>query len=195
MPGSNHTSRQGFWEGKKQAAADRAKQRLIEEVVDTQYEALNWGVAEVRWYQRAEGELAATLERNAAQHTKVLQKWLEEKLEEDEYFAGERFGWADCAVAPIVNRSVTYGLGPESGSKLQKWLERIKQRESVRKTFEEYEEGVKKMPAMKDVFKSGERKREYRDHRLEWMVKAGGLEVVREGIERGNVRFSWPDNA
>ena len=35
-------------------------------------------------------------------------------------------------------------------------------------------------------------KREYRDHRLEWMIKVGGLEVVAKGLERDNIRFS-PD--
>ena len=175
-------------------AAERAKQRLIENIVSTHYEAVNWGIAEVRWYKRAEGELAETLERNAAHHTKVLQAWLEEKLGDALFFAGEGFGWADCAVAPIVNRSVTYGLGPEEGSKLKAWHGRIRERESVRKTFEEYEEAVGKMPAMADVYKKGDRKREYRDHRLDWMIKAGGMDVVRKGMEKSNVRFSWPDN-
>jgi glutathione S-transferase/RNA polymerase-associated protein len=35
-------------------------------------------------------------------------------------------------------------------------------------------------------------KREYRDHRLEWMIKSGGLEVVLEGLAKDNIRFS-PD--
>jgi glutathione S-transferase/RNA polymerase-associated protein len=33
-------------------------------------------------------------------------------------------------------------------------------------------------------------KREYRDHRLEWMIKSGGLEVVVKGLEAGNIRFT-----
>jgi glutathione S-transferase/RNA polymerase-associated protein len=33
-------------------------------------------------------------------------------------------------------------------------------------------------------------KREYRDHRLEWMIKSGGLEVVLRGLEAGNIRFT-----
>jgi glutathione S-transferase/RNA polymerase-associated protein len=37
-------------------------------------------------------------------------------------------------------------------------------------------------------------KREYRDHRLEWMVKSGGLDVVAQGLAKGNIRFS-PDLA
>lgn len=175
-------------------AAQRAKQRLIENIASTHYEAVNWGIAEVRWYKRASGTLASTLEANGAHHTKVLQMWLEEELGYLPFFAGEKFGWADCAVAPIVNRSVTYGLGPDEASKLKAWHARIQERESVRHTFEEYEEGVGKMPAMADVYRKGDRKRQYRDHRLEWMIKAGGMDVVREGLEKGNVRFSWPDN-
>jgi glutathione S-transferase/RNA polymerase-associated protein len=35
-------------------------------------------------------------------------------------------------------------------------------------------------------------KREYRDHRLEWMIKVGGLDVVAEGLRKGNIRFG-PD--
>ncbi len=50
---------------------------------------------------------------------------------------------------------------------------------------------------MRDVAKLLEQglfKREYRDHRLEWMVKSGGLEVVSQGMAKGNIRFT-PDLA
>jgi hypothetical protein len=33
-------------------------------------------------------------------------------------------------------------------------------------------------------------KREYRDHRLEWMIRSGGLDVVLEGLKNNNIRFS-----
>jgi glutathione S-transferase/RNA polymerase-associated protein len=33
-------------------------------------------------------------------------------------------------------------------------------------------------------------KREYRDHRLEWMIRSGGMEVVLEGLAANNIRFS-----
>ena len=35
-------------------------------------------------------------------------------------------------------------------------------------------------------------RRQYRDHRLEWMLKSGGLDIVLEGMKRGNIRFNWP---
>ena len=33
-------------------------------------------------------------------------------------------------------------------------------------------------------------KREYRDHRLEWMIRSGGLDVVLEGLQTDTIRFS-----
>jgi glutathione S-transferase/RNA polymerase-associated protein len=33
-------------------------------------------------------------------------------------------------------------------------------------------------------------KREYRDHRLEWMIKSGGISVVQDGLDRNNIRFT-----
>ena len=74
------------------------------------------------------------------------------------------------------------------------WHERLRERESVRVTFEEYDKGLEGMrdPKIRDAYLSGVRKREYRDHRLEWMVKSGAVEIVRKGMDDGNVRFTWP---
>jgi glutathione S-transferase/RNA polymerase-associated protein len=41
-----------------------------------------------------------------------------------------------------------------------------------------------------DAIRSGQFKREYRDHRLEWMIRSGGLQVVQDGLAAGNIRFS-----
>lgn len=97
-------------------------------------------------------------------------------------------------MAPIVNRSVFYGNGPKNGSKLQQWHQRLTERESVKKTFDEYYKGVEGMkdPRAKEAYLSGVRKREYRDHRLEWMIKSGGLDIVLKGLEKNNIRFTWP---
>ncbi|KAJ9614107.1 hypothetical protein H2200_002243 [Cladophialophora chaetospira] len=172
----------------------RAKARMIEDVCDTQYEGLNWGLGEINWFKRAEGEAAEKLKAQAKHQTKQLQAWLNERLGGEDYFGGVHgFGWADVCVAPILNRSLTYGLGPEQGSPLAKWLERISQRPSVQKTFEEYETATKNTPGYGDLLKKGMLKREYRDHRLEWMVKSGGIDIVVEGLKNKNIRFSWPD--
>lgn len=36
----------------------------------------------------------------------------------------------------------------------------------------------------------GEFRREYRDHRLEWMIRSGGVDVVLEGLRKNNIRFT-----
>jgi glutathione S-transferase/RNA polymerase-associated protein len=46
------------------------------------------------------------------------------------------------------------------------------------------------MTTLKEMLKSGVFKRQYRDHRLEWMMRSGGTEIVREGLANGTIRFS-----
>ncbi len=46
------------------------------------------------------------------------------------------------------------------------------------------------MANVADLLEKGLFKREYRDHRLEWTIKPGGVEVVLKGLERDNIRFS-----
>jgi len=173
--------------------AARAYARMTEEVCDTQYEAVNWGFGEVLWFRRATGDLAAHLEAQAAEQTRALQDWLARRLGEAEWFGGARFGWADAAVAPMLNRSVHYGLGPEPGSALQLWHARARERPSVAATFAEFDEAAAEMAAASDLYTTGGRRREYRDHRLEWMVKSGGVEVVLAGLGDDTIRFPWPD--
>ncbi|KAK3670084.1 hypothetical protein LTR78_010024 [Recurvomyces mirabilis] len=172
---------------------ERATARMIEEVCDTVYEATNWVYSEIRWSGRAEGQLADTLIAEVAHQTSIIQTWLASRLDNKPYFNGDTFGYADICVAPLLNRSVYYGFGPDEGSALQLWHARIKKLPSVQTTFAEMEEGAKIMSTtMKKAFVEGPFKREYRDHRLEAMVKFGGLEVVLEGIKRNNIRFGWP---
>src|SRR5436190_1961665 len=83
-------------------------------------------------------------------------------------FGGETFGWADAAVAPMVNRSVHYGMGPSPGSSLARWHQRVCERPSVATTFAEFDAAAARMAAAADYYTTGGRRREYRDHRLEW---------------------------
>jgi RNA polymerase-associated protein len=170
----------------------RAAARMIEDVCDTQYDAVNWGFGELLWFRRAEGELAKRLETAAARDTATIQDWLAKRLGGADWFGGSRFGWADAAVGPMVNRSVHYGLGPGAGSPLARWHERLRSRASVAETFAEFDQAAAAMTRMADHYRTGGRRRFYRDHRLEWMIRSGGLEVVRSGIEENTIRFSWP---
>lgn len=175
--------------------AARAAAREIEEVCDSQYEAINWGFGEILWFHRATGDLADRLRAAAARDTATVQRWLMERLGGARWFGGDRFGWADAAVAPMVNRSVHYGLGPAADSTLARWHAQLNQRPAVAKTFAEFDAATVHMAAAAHHYRSGGRRREYRDHRLDWMIRSGGLEVVTQGLSEDTIRFSWPSGS
>jgi glutathione S-transferase len=172
--------------------AARAEARMIEDVCDTLYEAINWGLGEIQWFKRAEGRLADDLKTKAASQTRELLEWLTGKLGTRQWFGGTTFGWADLSVAPYLNRSVHYGIGPATGSPLAAWHKRACARPSVAATFKEFEGATQAMGNAAERLASGAFRREYRDHRLEWMMKSGGVQVVLDGLAKDNIRFTWP---
>jgi len=174
----------------------RAKARMIEEVCDTLYEAINWGLSEIRWFKRAEGAKAEEMRASAQRQTAELQAWLTDKLGDREWFNGDSFGWGDLAVVPYLNGSRGQGNLVPEGTKLAKWMERVNARPSVVATVKDITDmlqgGGMQMTDVAKMVEQGLFKREYRDHRLEWMIKVGGLEVITKGLDKDNIRFG-PD--
>jgi glutathione S-transferase len=177
-------------------AAERARVRMLEEVMDTHFEAINWGLSEVRAFRRATGELAQTIEARAAEQTHGFFAWLERQLGERTWFNGEAFGWGDLAVIPYLNGARGHGHEVPSGTRLANWFARANERPSVIATVKDITDmlrgGGRDMQSVADLLDQGLFKREYRDHRLEWMIKTGGLEIVATGLARNNIRFTPP---
>ena len=177
------------------SAAERARVRMLEEVMDTHFEAINWGISEIRWFRRAEGAQAETLFAAARSQTEGFFAWLEKQLGEREWFNGDSFGWGDLSVVPYLNGSVGQGNPPAEASKLAAWLARANARPSVAACVADIvalQSDGATMPNVAELVEKGLFKREYRDHRLEWMIKSGGLDVVVKGLERDNIRFAPP---
>ena len=172
------------------SAADRARVRMIEDVMDTLYEPNNWGLGEVLRFKRASGALADQLVAHSRASVTKLQSWLEKQLGNAPWFNGANFGWGDVCVSPYVFRSIASGHPPPANSNLAKWVERASARPSVAKVVEQMKHVIANFPDVATMLANGEVNRQYRDHRLEWMIAAGGLEIVREGIEKGTIRFS-----
>ncbi|HRD27418.1 MAG TPA: hypothetical protein PLO65_03865, partial [Caulobacter sp.] len=63
-------------------------------------------------------------------------------------------------------------------------------RASVSAAFDAARDAVKAMTAVAGILDAGLFKRQYRDHRLEWMIRSGGVEVVLRGLEKGDIRFN-----
>ena len=169
---------------------ERARVRMIEDICDTYYEAINWGLMEIRAWKRVTGELAKQIEWRAAAQTAAVHAWLERELGSANYFNGSAFGYGDLSVYPHVHGSVVWQHAPQAGTKLAAWLARVEERPSVRKTIEATQQFAGSMDALPQMLESGAFERQYRDHRLEWMMRSGGIEVVLEGLKKKTIRFS-----
>jgi glutathione S-transferase/RNA polymerase-associated protein len=170
--------------------AGRARARMIEDVMDTHYEAINWGLLEMLFMGRAPGALGEQLRAKAAAQAAGWRRWLTAQLGDAPWFGGAAFGWADASVIPYLNGSVAFGIPPEPGSRLAQWMARANARPAVAQTESEASASIAGLGVLEDLVKQGLFKREYRDHRLEWMIKSGGLQVVIDGLAQGNIRFT-----
>ncbi|MBO6634482.1 glutathione S-transferase family protein [Parvibaculum sp.] len=171
--------------------AARARVRMIEEVCDTHYEAINWGLGEIAYFRRATGSKAKEMQEAASRQTAKIHTWLTKQLGKGDWFNGGDFGWGDLSVVPYVNGSAGFGNAPDEGSPLGKWLARVNARPSVAKTAKEAVDSITGMQQVANILEQGLFKREYRDHRLEWMMKTDGVEIVLNGLEKDNIRFSY----
>lgn len=170
--------------------AERARVRMLEELCDTYFEAINWGIAEIRVFSRARGELAERMLARAGEQIGKMQQRLERELGSRAFFNGERFGWGDLSVYPYVAGSAGNGFLPLSGSHLADWLSRVSQRDSVGKCASAAREALAGFQNLSPIVESGVFVREYRDHRLEWMMRSGGQQIVLDGMAKKNIRFS-----
>lgn len=174
------------------AAAERARVRMIEDVMDTHFEAITWGLGELNFFRRAEGAQKDAMEAKARQQAEAFFGVLEGYLGDREWFNGDRFGWGDLSVVPYLNGAAGFGIRPAAGSRLAAWLDRANVRESVAQAQRESVASITGMNQVDQAVKAGLFKRQYRDHRLEWMMKTGGTDIVLKGLEAGNIRFTGP---
>ena len=169
---------------------DRARVRMLEELCDTYYEAINWGLAEIRVFKRAEGQLADDMTARAGQQIAGINAYLDRALGDREYFNGAAFGWGDLSVLPAVNTAAFNGLTPPEGSALARWFVRTQVRPSVQRAVAEAMQSVAGFEVLPQLVESGQFVREYRDHRLEWMLRTGGTQIVLDGLAKQTIRLS-----
>jgi glutathione S-transferase len=172
------------------APAARARARQIEDVMDTHFEAITWGLGELRFFKRGDDAQRKVIEAKAGQQIAGFMAWLEAELGEHDYFNGHDFGRADLSVIPYLNAADGFGFKPKAGSRLAGWIARVNARDSVSLTDQESRASITGMEMVSAAVESGMFKRQYRDHRLEWMIKSGGMEIVRDGLAKQNIRFT-----
>jgi glutathione S-transferase len=169
---------------------ERARVRMLEELCDTYFEAINWGIAEIRVFGRATGALAERMLARAAEQIGKMYQRLERELDGRAFFNGERFGWGDLSVYPYVAGSTGHGIAPPADSMLSAWLGRVSQQDSIAQCAAAAMEALAGFQNLGPIIEQGLFVREYRDHRLEWMMRSGGPQIVLDGMQKRNIRFS-----
>ncbi|MGE3142990.1 MAG: glutathione S-transferase family protein [Hyphomonadaceae bacterium] len=174
------------------APIERARARMIEEVCDTHYEAINWALGEIDYFGRGGEALGPSLRARAIEQIGHIHAWLTRLLSARDWLNGDQFGWADMAAAPYVSMSELFAVAPAT-PELAAWLARLKARPSAAATFAEARDGLSGLAGAADRLRGGNFKRQFRDHRLEWMIRSGGLQVVLDGLAQNNIRFTETD--
>ena len=169
--------------------AARARARHVEALADTRLDALNFCVAEVMTFDveepaTTEAVLSASRAEIAAQH-----QALADQLGDADYFGGAAPDRADISLLPHLNASRVMKNGPDGGV-LADWLGRMNARPSVAETVSEIKAGLEAFKTLMGQVQSGEAKRQVRDHRLDWLITAGGAPILLKRLAAGNIRFS-----
>jgi glutathione S-transferase len=170
--------------------AERARVRILEEICDTAYDAVNWGVAEVTVFNRATGDVAERLLSMARTQVTALNERLERELGSRPWFNGDAFGFGDVIAYPFVNGAASLGNKPPPGSQVERWLKAVRSRPSAARLKADIVDTMPLFMNRPQEIADGKLRRQYRDHRLDWMLRSGGLDIVIEGIKNGTIRFS-----
>lgn len=171
-------------------ALERARVRTLQELCDTQYEAVVWGVAELNVFQRAEGEQKEQMLARAKAQVTALNARLESELSTRAYFNGEQPGFGDIVVYPHVNAAASQGNKPVPQSRLDEWLRSMRARPSAQRVKSDVVSTLAQFAGTAQRIASGKQQRQYRDHRLDWMMRSGGVDIVTRGLAANNLRFS-----
>lgn len=175
-------------------ARERARVRMLEDAMDTHFEAINWGLSEIVHFGRASGAEADRIVAEAGEQLQGWFGWLSDQLGERGWFNGSDFGWGDLCVLPYLNGAAGFSFVPAQEN-LVAWMERANDRSSTRAVTEAaaavaFGSEAVSLEMVRAALEQGQFKREYRDHRLEWMVKTAGLRIVEEGLASDNIRFT-----
>ena len=172
-------------------ADERVRVRMIEEMMDTEYEAVNWGIREVKVYDRAvDDEQTDRLLTRASIQLQRLWNRLERDLEGRLWMIGDEFGRGDAVVHPHVAGSQALGFPvTDLHPRLLEWKSRVASRSSIKRVQNECATALRerRQKASEAPVKIV---RQYRDYRLEWMLKTGGSDIVVAGLLDGSIRYA-----
>jgi len=174
-----------------QSPTERARVRMLEEMCDGEVEAINWGLMEILFFKRATGAKADEMIDVAGRQLDRIFARLDRELDGREWMNGAFFGRGDAAVFPHISGAMNFGFAvPDKYGRLQDWTARVSEVVSVRRDLADVTAWMEANLGGDAPTASLPKVRQYRDHRLEWMMKSGGVEVVLDGLRDRTIMFA-----
>ena len=170
--------------------AERARVRMIAALCDSQLEAIIFGMTEIIAFKRDTGPVGEGLLEKGRADLATFLAWLSEQLGDREWFNGDAYGFGDMAVLPYMQTASLYKAAPTPDSPLGRWFARARVQPGFQACIADAKAEVAAFRAAAEKVMSGQWPREYRDHRLDWIIRAGGIEMVRAGLADGTIRLS-----
>jgi len=169
--------------------ARRAESRSLEEWCDSEIEATLYNLGEIMFSEDGPTEARqAVMEFGQAELTRH-QAALADRLGDDDFFDGSMLGRADMSVLPHMNASRVMRMAPAQENLLA-WLDRMNARPSVAETVAEVKQSLDEFKALMAEVRAGSARRQMRDHRLDWLLRAGGAAILEARMGADNIRFS-----
>lgn len=169
--------------------ARRADCRMIEELCDTEIEATIYNLGELMFFEDGPADVRQAVAEFGRAELKRHQAELSDRLGSDDYFNGGSVGRADMSLIPHMNASRVMKLAPAQENLLT-WLDRMNARPSVAETVAEVKQSLDDFKAIMGAVKTGGARRQLRDHRLDWLLRAGGAPILEARMTAGNIRFA-----
>lgn len=167
----------------------RAESRMLEELCDTEIEAIIYNLGELMSCEDGPVDVRQAVAEFGKAELKRIQAELSDRLGDDDYFDGQTIGRADMSVIPHMNASRVMRMAPEQENLLA-WLDRMNARPSIAETVAEVKQSLDDFRALMGAARAASARRQMRDHRLDWLLRAGGAPILEARMAADNVRFA-----
>lgn len=172
--------------------AERARCRMLEALCDSEVEAIIYNLGELMSCEDGPEAVRKSVDAFGRAELKRIQADLSDRLGNADFFSGPAFGRADISVLPHMNVMRLLRLAPQQEN-LVTWLKRVNARPSVTATVVEVKESLDDFKALMSAVRTGNAQRQMRDHRVDWLLRAGGAPIVEARRAAGNIRFATVD--
>ncbi len=171
--------------------AARVRARQLEDLGDRLGDALISALAHV--FMQGASQLQDQVVPAVKRELDDLYAYLEQQLGDNDYLCGDGFSWADLGLISTVSSAQFFQMGPAEGTKLDAWLQRCLARPAVATDMAVVMEAATAGLVLPKLSPGHPHAGiNFRAERVEFFLRNGMCDYVRDGIAAGTLRVGLP---